>query len=61
MEFAQEGDDAIEALTEEQVEAAIKKLITPEKMITITAGDFERQKETEAEEMTESEGGAEDK
>ena len=58
MQFAQEGDEAIEALTEEQVEAAIKKLITPEKMIIVTAGDFEREKATDAEEKTEVKGEA---
>ncbi|QEG21687.1 M16 family metallopeptidase [Mariniblastus fucicola] len=49
MEFAQQGDEAIEALTEEQVEAAIKALITPEKMVVVTAGDFEKKSESESE------------
>jgi len=57
MEFAQESDEQIEALTEEQVEAAIKKLITPEKMIIVTAGDFERKSESESE----SDAGGKDK
>jgi zinc protease len=42
MEFYGDGDERIEALTKEQVESAIKTLVTPEKMIIITAGDFER-------------------
>lgn len=48
MAFYGEGDDRIEALTKEQVEAAIKKLVTPEKMIIVTAGDFEREKKADA-------------
>ena len=59
MEFYQKGDDAIEALTKEQVEAAIKTLIKPEKMIIVTAGDFERKSEAAAEEKTEVEEEAE--
>jgi len=59
MDFAQQSDEVIESLTEEQVEAAIKKLITPDKMIIVTAGDFERKSETDAEEKTEVKGEAE--
>ena len=59
MEFYQESDDEIEALTEEQVEAAIQKLITPDKMIIVTAGDFERKSEAGSEAKTEVKGKAE--
>ena len=56
MEFYQESDDEIEGLTKEQVEAAIKTLITPDKMIIVTAGDFERKKEMGSEMKTEVKG-----
>ena len=42
MEFYGKGDETIEALTKEQVEAAIKTLVDPGKMVIITAGDFEK-------------------
>ncbi len=56
MDFYDLSDKRIESLTKEQVEAAIKKLVTPEKMIIVTAGDFERAKETGSEEKTEVKG-----
>ena len=59
MEFYGEGDQRIEDLTKEQVEAAIKKLVDPSKMIIVTAGDFERKSESDTEEKTEVKGKAE--
>ena len=59
MEFYQESDDAIQSVTKEQVEGAIKKLVTPDKMIIVTAGDFERKSETGSEMKTEVKGKAE--
>ena len=41
MEFYGAGDAKIESLTKEEIEGAIKKLITPDKMMIISAGDFE--------------------
>ncbi len=50
MAFDEEGDQRIESLTKEQVDAAIKKLINVKKMIVITAGDFSKAEAADAEE-----------
>jgi len=41
MEFYGAGDTKIESLTKEEVDGAIKKLVTPDSMVIISAGDFE--------------------
>ncbi len=42
MEFQQASDEKISALTKQQVDAALRKVIQPEKLLIITAGDFEK-------------------
>ena len=40
MEFQQASDEKIAGLTKEQVDAALRSVMDPEKMIIVTAGDF---------------------
>ncbi len=40
MDFQQASDEKISTLTKEQVDAALKKVNDPDKMIIVTAGDF---------------------
>ena len=44
MDFQQASDDKIETLTKAEVDAALKKVMDPAKMVTITAGDFSTDK-----------------
>lgn len=39
MEFQQESDERIESLTKEQVDAALRKVMDPKRLVTVTAGD----------------------
>ena len=41
MEYSQKSDEKIEVLSKEQVDEAVRKMIDPQRMIIITAGDFE--------------------
>lgn len=45
MEFQQVSDEKIASLTKEQVDAALRRVMDPEKMVIVTAGDFESDKE----------------
>lgn len=42
MDFQQASDEKISTLTKDQVDAALKRVNDPEKMIIITAGDFDK-------------------
>ena len=44
MEFQNASDDRISTLTKEQVDAAMKKVIDPDRLLIITAGDFNKAK-----------------
>ena len=44
MMWSQELEDKVSALTVEQVNAAIKKFIHPDKLVYVKAGDFEKLK-----------------
>jgi zinc protease len=44
MEFQNASDDRISTLTKEQVDAAMKKVINPDRLLIITAGDFNKAK-----------------
>jgi zinc protease len=44
MEFQNASDDRISTLTKEQVDAAMKKVIAPDRLLIITAGDFNKAK-----------------
>ena len=44
MEFQNASDDKISTLTKEQVDAAMKKVIAPDRLLIITAGDFKKGK-----------------
>jgi zinc protease len=46
MQFQAESDQKIRLLTKERVDAVIKKLIDKQRLIIITAGDFEKAKES---------------
>ena len=43
MDFQQASDEKISTLTKDQVDAALKRVNDPEKMIIITAGDFDKE------------------
>ncbi len=49
MDFQQSSDEKISALTKEQVDAALRKVIQPDKLLIITAGDFENVESSEDE------------
>ncbi len=55
MQFYQDSDDRIESLTKEQIDNALRTLIDQEKLIIVTAGDFDKA-EKEAAEAAEKEG-----
>ncbi len=42
MEFHQNSDEKIEALSKERVDAALKRLIDPKRLVIVTAGDFDK-------------------
>jgi zinc protease len=42
MEFQQASDEKLETLTKDQVDAAMRKVVDPEKLLIITAGDFDK-------------------
>lgn len=44
MEFQNASDEKISTLTKEQVDAAMKKVIAPDRLLIITAGDFKKAK-----------------
>ena len=44
MEFQQASDEKISTLTKSQVDDVLKKVIDPERMLIITAGDFDKSK-----------------
>lgn len=46
MQFQAESDQKIRLLTKERVDAVIKKLLDKQRLIIITAGDFEKAKES---------------
>lgn len=48
MEFQQASDDKIAALSKEVVDQALQNLIVPDRLIIVTAGDFEAAKSAEA-------------
>ena len=47
MEFQQASDEKIATLSKEQVDATLKKVIDPERLVIITAGDFSKSEKTE--------------
>ena len=55
MKFHKESDDRIASLSKDEVDQAIRKYVDPDKLIVITAGDFEAAKK-EAEAKKDSDG-----
>ena len=53
MEFQESSDEKIANLTKEQVDAAIRATIKPDKLVIITAGDFDKSADPPAEEKEE--------
>ena len=47
MDFQQASDEKIATLNKEQVDAALKKVIDPERLVIVTAGDFSKSEKTE--------------
>ena len=55
MDFQQTSDEKIETLSKEEVDAALKELIDPSRLVIITAGDFDSVKESESTEDSSNE------
>ncbi len=47
MEFQANSDQKIESLSKDRVDQALKRLIQPDKMVIVTAGDFSKSESTQ--------------
>ncbi len=61
MDFQSTSDGKIEALSKDRVDAALRRLIVPEKLVIITAGDFKKVDEEADSEKAAAEKDSEDK
>ncbi len=58
MEFQANSDAKIESLSKDRVDEALRRLIVPEKLVIVTAGDFEKAEPADATAQSDDSGGS---